>query len=280
VTSVATRPDTRSDAAPDLSAQERFDVRGMSVVFGRGTAKRVHALDDIDFSVEHGEFVSLIGPSGCGKSTLLNVLGGLLPPTSGDVLVDGEPWCGIPEQVGYMFQKDTLLPWKSVLDNAVLPLRLRKAPDEERARELLGSMGLGGFENSYPHELSGGMRTRVELARLLLQDPSIILMDEPFGALDAQTKLLMQEEFLRHWDSHRKTIVLVTHDLQEALFMSNRVVLMGARPGHIRREYTVDLPRPRVLDDVVATPEYRGLFQEIWSTLREQLQTGEGQWRV
>lgn len=233
----------------------------------------VRALDRVSFSVRDGEFVSLVGPSGCGKSTILRLVSGLLTPTSGSVQLDGKPVDGVPPSVGFMFQHDALLPWSTALGNVQVALELKGVPRgerERRGRELLGLVGLGGFEDAYPATLSGGMRKRVSLARVLAYDPSVYLMDEPFGALDAQTKVAMGAELLRIWDDLDRTVLFVTHDIEEAIGLSDRVLVMSRRPGHIKSEYRIDLPRPRDFYEVRFTPRFQELHRAIWRDLAEE----------
>jgi sulfonate transport system ATP-binding protein len=234
----------------------------------------VRALDRVSLLVQSGEFVSLVGPSGCGKSTILKLISGLLAPTTGSVLLDGQPIDGVPAGVGFMFQSDALLPWATTLENVAVALELRGIPRparEARARELVRLVGLDGFEQAYPATLSGGMRKRVALARVLAYDPSVYLMDEPFGALDAQTKVQMGGELLRIWDGLDRTILFVTHDIEEAIALSDRVLVMSRRPGRIKAEYRIDLPRPRDFYEVRFTPEFRRLHQAIWRDLAAEV---------
>ncbi|MDA0987611.1 MAG: ABC transporter ATP-binding protein [Chloroflexi bacterium] len=205
-------------------------------------------LRDVDLSVHEGEFVSIIGPSGCGKSTILNIIAGLDEPTRGEVRTDGRPSARRLGAIGYMHQKDLLLPWRTVLDNAILGLELQGKPKSQsrsRALELMDSFGLKGFEKNYPALLSGGMRQRVAFLRTVLADHQVILLDEPFGALDAMTRANMQEWLLQLWESWGKTVILVTHDVEEAVLLSDRVYVLTARPGRVKMELSVDLPRPR-----------------------------------
>jgi NitT/TauT family transport system ATP-binding protein len=239
----------------------------------------LHVLDEIDLTIERGEFVCVVGPSGCGKTTLLSLTSGLLDPTAGEVRVSGTPVTGIPEDVGYLFQKDTLLPWMSVRDNVALPLRTRagRKPDMEMVDELLGTVGLGGFGDYFPAQLSGGMRKRVQVARLWAQDPGLMLLDEPFGSLDAQTRVLVQEEFLRLWEADRKTVVLVTHDLQEAVLMADRVILLTRRPCRVKASVEVEIERPRRVEEIVQDPRYGELVSTMWASLREEVDLVLGQ---
>jgi NitT/TauT family transport system ATP-binding protein len=244
----------------------KVSVSGLSIAFGP-----TRALDRVSLTVGDGEFVSIVGPSGCGKSTMLNVIAGLLAPSEGGTSVAGLEGNGAGSRIGYMFQKDTLLPWATALDNICLPMDVKGARDWHKARALMQLVDLTGFEAHYPRQLSGGMRKRVQLARLLAQDPEVLLMDEPFGALDAQTRLIIQEEFLKIWERQRKTVLFVTHDLQEAIALSDRVVLISARPGRVKATYAVNLPRPRRVDEVMAHPRFMALFQEIWASLKQEV---------
>jgi len=241
-------------------------VSGLSIAFGA-----TQALDGVSLTVSDGELVSIVGPSGCGKSTMLNVIARLLPPAAGSVRVAGMEGNGASAKIGYMFQKDTLLPWATALDNVYLPMDVQGARDSRRAAALMEMVGLGGFEHHYPRQLSGGMRKRVQLARLLAQDPEVLLMDEPFGALDAQTRLIIQDEILKIWERSRKTVLFVTHDLQEAIALGDRVVLISARPGRIKAIYRVDLPRPRRVEEAMAHPSFIAMFQEIWASLKQEV---------
>jgi len=258
---------------PDsLRHDEKVGVRGVSMAFfDRALGSERAVLENVDLSLAPGEFCSIIGPSGCGKSTLLSVVAGLIRPTTGKVWIDGQDIRGITRQTGYMFQKDTLVPWLTALQNVSMPLEIAKTKDTPRAEQLLARVGLKGFEHHYPRELSGGMRKRVQLARLLAQEPDLWLMDEPFGALDMQTKLLIQEEFLRIWEPLRRTAIFVTHDLAEAITLSDRIVVMSPRPATIRAIYAVDIPRPRDVAGVIGSPAFQELFQKIWSMLRREI---------
>jgi NitT/TauT family transport system ATP-binding protein len=234
----------------------------------------VRALDRLSMLVKDGEFVSLVGPSGCGKSTVLKLVSGLLPPTDGGISIDGRPVAGIPPGIGFMFQQDALLPWATTLENVAVALELRgvaRSERERRARELLTTVGLEGFEQAYPSTLSGGMRKRVALARVLAYDPGLYLMDEPFGALDAQTKVQLGAELLRIWDGLDRTIVFVTHDIEEAIALSDRVLVMTRRPGRIKAEYRIDLPRPRDFYEIRFTSEFRALHEAIWRDLAAEV---------
>jgi NitT/TauT family transport system ATP-binding protein len=239
----------------------------------------ITAVTGIDLDVADREFVSIVGPSGCGKTTLLSMIAGLVRPAIGGVELDGRPVRGLsPGVIGYMFARDTLLPWRNVTANVELALELNHDGRiaRGRARELVSLVGLERFSNHYPDQLSQGMRQRVALARTLASDPDVLLMDEPFGALDAQTRVLMQDEFMRIWEGSNKTVVFVTHDLVEALALSDRVILMSSRPGRIKAQYEVRLPRPRVVDELQSDPIFEQLHRELWKQLKEETLDVEG----
>ena len=223
------------------------------------------ALDGVGLAVGEGEFVAIVGPSGCGKSTLLRILGGLLVPTEGEVYLDGRRLESPQRQVGYVFQKVNLMPWRTVLRNVTLPLEVAGTPKtkaEQQARELLDLVRLTGFERVYPRQLSGGMAQRVAIARALIAQPEILLLDEPFGSLDALTREQMNLELLRIWQARQVTAVMVTHDLEEAIFVADRVLVMSPRPGHVRSEVIIDLPRPRTLE-VMYTEFFGALSRQV-----------------
>ena len=230
----------------------------------------LEALAEATFAVMPNEFICIIGPSGCGKSTLLRILGGLVQPTGGRVLLEGEPLTKPQRRIGFVFQHATLMPWRSALRNVMLPLEIQGIPREEakrRALELLELVGLADFAESLPRDLSGGMRQRVALARALVYDPDVLLLDEPFGALDALTRERMNWELLRIWQKRRKTVVMITHDIQEAIFLSDRVLTMSPRPGRIEKEVLIDIPRPRSLD-ALYTPRFLELTRLLRGSLR------------
>lgn len=225
----------------------------------------VQALKPVSFSVRKGEFVSVVGPSGCGKSTLFNIIAGLDKPTAGKLRYDGRDTANLRGKIGYQLQRDLLLPWRTIIDNVTLALEIRGVPRKQRleqGRQTLDCYGLGAFADFYPHELSGGMRQRAALMRTLLFDRELILLDEPFGALDAQTRLLMQEWLLQVHKESAKTILLITHDIEEAIFLSTRVLVMSARPGSIKGEFPIDLPAPRTTDV---------FFDELFSQYKKAL---------
>jgi NitT/TauT family transport system ATP-binding protein len=243
-------------------------VRKLTKSYGGG-ASAIVALEDIDFSVTDGEFMSIVGPSGCGKSTMLKILAGLIPATSGELSLNGSPIEGPRKDIGMVFQSPVLFPWRSVLGNVLLPAdvqRLGREAMTKRALELISLVGLSGFENRYPWELSGGMQQRVALVRALIHDPALLLMDEPFGALDALTREAMNVELQRIWMERRKTVLFVTHSTAEAIFLADRVLVMTPRPGKIGDLLQIDLPRPRTLD-VMNTPAFGTYAKRIRAAL-------------
>ena len=248
-------------------------VTDLSQEFIDRDGNRVKALNDISLSVGTGEFIALVGPSGCGKTTLLNMIGSLLTPTSGTIEVLGEPAGKIDRRVGYMFARDGLLPWRTALGNVMLGLEIRNIPRAERreqARELLAMVGLAGFENAYPSRLSQGMRQRVAIARTLAIRPQLILLDEPFAALDAHTRTMVQAEFTRLWEETASTVVMVTHDIAEAVALSDRIVVMSGRPGEIIADIQVGFPRPRDTEEIRYTHEFADLCEQIWNLLKHK----------
>lgn len=234
----------------------------------------VTALDGIDLEIGPGEFLTMVGPSGCGKSTLLNIVSGLLAPTVGEVRLNGSPVAGVTRKIGYVTQQPNLYPWLSALDNVGFPLAIagvRRQECRDRAHDLLARVGLAGFEKAFPHELSGGMRQRVNIARTMIYEPEVILMDEPFGPLDAQTRAVLQDQLLGLWARTRVTIVFITHDLHEAIGLGDRVVLLSARPGRVARIERVPLPRPRDIFHMHDDAGFRGLYDILWSEMERQV---------
>ncbi|MCW5694271.1 MAG: ABC transporter ATP-binding protein [Pseudolabrys sp.] len=246
------------------------EVTGVSHIY-HGREGAVPALTDIDMTVPAGHFTVIVGPSGCGKTSLLMMLAGLRTPTEGTILCDGRPIPSPdPQRVGVVFQEASLYPWLSALDNVEFPLALKGAPRGERrdrAQAMLKLVGLDGFGGRYPHELSGGMKQRVSIARGLVQDPPVLLMDEPFAALDEQTRMTMGHELLRIWDETNKTVVFITHSLTEAVYLADEVLVMSARPGRIIDRVAVDLPRPRTYQ-MMATDKFGQLRERIWQQIR------------
>jgi NitT/TauT family transport system ATP-binding protein len=232
------------------------------------------ALRGVDLAIEQRRFVALVGPSGCGKSTALSLVAGLDRPSAGTVAVRGKPVEGITPAVGFLFQRDALLPWKSVHDNVMLPLVLRgttAATARARTAEWIARVGLRGFEQAYPYQLSGGMRKRVALAQTLVYDPEILLMDEPFSALDVQTRNLMEAELLGLWQGSGKTVIFVTHDLEEAIALADEVVVMTAGPARVKARYDVPLERPRDIERVRFDPRFTSLYAQMWNDLRDEV---------
>ena len=250
----------------------RLTLDRLSMRFRTRRGESVTALQDISFEIKDREFAVLVGPSGCGKSTVLRLVAGLLPPSDGRVLLDGRAVYGPGPERGMVFQSYTLFPWLTVQQNVEFGPRLRGAPPAKRgavAAHYIASVGLAGFENVYPKELSGGMMQRVAIARALANDPEVLLMDEPFGALDAQTRSLMGELLLQVWGEAAKTVLFVTHDIEEALFLGDRVFVMTARPGRIREEIQVPLPRPRTVD-MLTSEVFVGLKRRVMGLIREE----------
>ncbi|MEP9355382.1 ABC transporter ATP-binding protein [Xanthobacter sp. KR7-65] len=233
----------------------------------------LHAVEDVSLKIAPKSIVALIGPSGCGKSTLLNMIAGLYPPSQGRVFYDGHRVADVNTNVGYMTQKDNLLPWRTVLDNVAFPLEVAGMPQAERheaARRLLALVGLSGFEMKYSHELSGGMRKRACLARMLIYKPNALLLDEPFAALDAQLRIAMHALLMRLWEEQQQTILFVTHDLVEAITLADRVVVFTRRPASIVLEQEIDLPRPRDVHEVRFTEPFHHIHNALWDRLRTQ----------
>ena len=253
---------------PQTNARDIIAVKKMGMQYGTG-AKAVVALQDIDFSVADGAFMAVVGPSGCGKSTLLRILAGLMPATSGSADLRGALITGPRKDIGVVFQTPVLFPWRTILGNVMLPSdvqRLDRKKMTERAHQLLDLVGLKGFENRYPRELSGGMQQRVGIVRALIHDPALLLMDEPFGALDAMTRETMNVELQRIWMESRKTVLFITHSTSEAVFLADRVLVMTSRPGRIGDMLEIDLPRPRSLN-VMNTPAFGAYVQRIRAAL-------------
>jgi NitT/TauT family transport system ATP-binding protein len=251
-----------------------IELRRVAKRFATQTGSAYTALRDLDMHVEPGEFTAVVGPTGCGKSTTLALIAGLEPASEGEVLIDGTPVKSIRPEIGYMFQADAVFPWKSVLGNVSAGPRYRgrsQRQAEELAREWIARVGLAGFETYYPHQLSGGMRKRVALAQTLINEPRILLMDEPFSALDVQTRALMENELLNLWSQSKASVVFVTHDLEEAISLADRVYVFTAGPGTVKGDYRVDLARPRNVAEIRFQEDFRRIYEEIWSDLRDEV---------
>jgi NitT/TauT family transport system ATP-binding protein len=249
----------------------KLKVEGLSKSFRKGDAE-TEALRGVSCQIEDGEFISIVGASGCGKTTFLRMVGGLVSPSAGEILLDGRAVDRPGPDRGFVFQQDSLLPWRNVLDNVLIGLEIngRRKDGQEAARENIRLVGLAGFEKHYPHELSGGMRQRVNLARALTLNPEILLMDEPFAALDAQTRELMQAELLKVWEQARKTVLFVTHQIDEAVYLSDRVLIFTVRPGRLKEQVVIDLPRPRPLA-LKRTAEFGAYVEQIWDSIEEEV---------
>jgi NitT/TauT family transport system ATP-binding protein len=255
-------------------ATSTIELRDVTKRFLTPTGQVYTAIRDVTLSVAPGEFVAVVGPTGCGKSTTLSLISGLERPSEGSVQVMGKPVQGIDPRIGYVFQADAVFPWKNVLNNVATGPRFRgqsKAQAVERAREWIARVGLTGFEDRYPHQLSGGMRKRVALAQTFINEPQILLMDEPFSALDVQTRTLMEDELLNLWSSLQASVVFVTHDLEEAISLADRVCVLTSGPATVKGIYTIDLPRPRKVEEIRFEPRFVQLYQEIWEDLRNEV---------
>jgi NitT/TauT family transport system ATP-binding protein len=254
---------------------------GLDITFELKTGEQHCAVRNIDLTVSPGEFVSVVGPTGCGKSTLLNAAAGLLTPSAGRVEIQGAALSGLNAKAGYLFQADALMPWKTAIDNVAVALEPQGVPRAEalkRAQDWLARVGLKGFAQRYPHMLSGGQRKRVALAQMLIRDPQILLMDEPFGPLDAQTRQIMGNLLLDLWAANRKAVMFVTHDLEEAIALSDRVVVMSAGPAAgIVGDFRVELPRPRDIAEIRTEPAFHAIHKAIWASLRVEVQKAYSQ---
>ncbi len=281
-----------TSATEGTSAAKAATVRAPALALDRVTCifasrerpgDRYTAVRDTTLSVEEGEFVSVVGPTGCGKSTLLNVAAGLLTPSAGGVRIQGEPLTGINRKAGYMFQAESLMPWRNALQNVLAGLEFAGVDVDQagqRAHAWLSRVGLAGFEERYPHQLSGGMRKRVALAQMLILDPKILLMDEPFAALDVQTRQLMENELLELWSGDRKSVLFITHDLEEAIALSDRVIVLSAGPEtHPIGEFVIDLPRPRDVNEIRMTPRFVEIHSDMWHAMKDEVLKGYAQSR-
>jgi NitT/TauT family transport system ATP-binding protein len=269
-----------STPRPDGQAEAAIELQGVACTFVSKDApgQRYTAVQDVDLTVGAGEFVSVVGPTGCGKSTLLNMAAGLLVPSQGQVRIFGQALAGINARAGYMFQAESLMPWRTAEANVMAGLQFRGLPEREaraQAQDWLRRVGLGDFGDRYPHQMSGGMRKRAALAQVLVLDPDIILMDEPFSALDIQTRQLMENEVLDLWSARKKAVLFITHDLDEAIAMSDRVVVLSAGPAsHPIGEFAIDMPRPRDVSEIKMHPRFLELHAQIWGVLRDEVLKG------
>jgi sulfonate transport system ATP-binding protein len=265
----------------DKAVPTAVALDGATVAFRVAENRLYTAVEQARLAVAHGEFVAIVGPTGCGKSTLLNVAAGLIRPVSGSVRIFDSPLAGLNRDAGYLFQADALFPWKTAIDNVAIALEIEgvaRAQALERAQGWLGSVGLAAFSNRYPHMLSGGQRKRVGLAQVLIRDPKILLMDEPFGPLDAQTRQIMGSLLLDLWNADRKAVLFVTHDLEEAIALADRVVIMSAGPSsRIIGDWPVELPRPRDIMEVRLDKEFHALHRQIWHVLKGEVLKGYAQ---
>ena len=266
----------RADGGLAASEQARIELAGVTKRFLTPAGDAFTALREVDLVVEPGQFCAVVGPTGCGKSTTLTLVSGLDRPSAGSVSVGGRRVDGIAEGTSFVFQADALLPWKTVLANVAMGPLFHghgKREANARARDWLRRVGLAGFEDHHPHQLSGGMRKRVGLAAALINEPSILLMDEPFGALDVQTKAIMSNELLALWEQTRPSVIFVTHDLEEAIALADRVVVMTVGPGTVKAVYDIDLPRPRgAVQEIRFEPRFLELHRQIWESLREEVE--------
>lgn len=262
---------------PNTAAFEpaKFVVSSLKHAFGNDSDAPLPVIDDINFSVRPFEFVAVVGPSGCGKSTLLNIMSGLLPPQTGSVTIDGRRLTGITPSIGYISQSDSLLPWRTALANVELGMELRNVPRKERrdkAMALIRQADLAGFENAYPYQLSGGMRKRVDIIKILAMDPEIIFMDEPFASVDVFTREMLQTYILSLWQTTQRTVLFITHDLTEAIMLSDRVLILTKRPARVKAEHPVTLPRPRIPGELRFNPAFIELHKRIWDDLQDEVQ--------
>ncbi|MBX5065145.1 ABC transporter ATP-binding protein [Rhizobium lentis] len=264
---VKTAPPTNSQNL----AKPMVSIDAVTMSFGAYVA-----VQDVNLSVSDGEFLAIVGPTGCGKSTILNAIAGLLKPASGTVSIDSQPVRGVRNDIGYLFQQDALLPWKTAIENVELGPMFKgvgAADRREQSMRWLAKVGLKGFENRYPHQLSGGQRKRVQMAQALISGPKVILMDEPFSALDIHTRHLMQNELLRLWQEERRAVVMITHDLEEAIALGDRVVVLAAGPrSRVIDSFPVDLERPRDAAEIKLDPRFMDLYRNIWSSLRGEVE--------
>ncbi len=255
----------------ELNKRPMVSIDAVTMSFGSYVA-----VQDVNLTVADGEFLAIVGPTGCGKSTVLNAIAGLLKPANGTVVIDGAPVKGVQNDIGYLFQQDALLPWKTSIENVELGLLFKGVPSaerRERSMNWLAKVGLKGFEHRYPHQLSGGQRKRVQMAQALISGPKVILMDEPFSALDIHTRHLMQNELLRLWQEERRAVVMITHDLEEAIALGDRVAILAAGPrSRVIESFPVELERPRDVAEIKLDPRFMDLYRNIWASLRGEVE--------
>jgi NitT/TauT family transport system ATP-binding protein len=264
-------PIRKLEPVAELNLQPMVAIENVTMAFGAFVA-----VQDVNLKVGDGEFLSIVGPTGCGKSTILNAIAGLLKPAQGKVSIDGSPVQGVQNNIGYLFQQDALLPWKTAYQNVELGLLFRGVSEHERRTKVLAwleKVGLKGFEERFPHQLSGGQRKRVQMAQALITEPKVILMDEPFSALDIHTRHLMQNELLRLWQEDRRAVVMITHDLEEAIALGDRVVVLAAGPkSRVIESFPVDLERPRNVAEIKLDPKFMTLYRDTWASLRGEVE--------
>jgi sulfonate transport system ATP-binding protein len=278
---VAQTTDADAPESAPLPHGALISIQRVGHVF-RTKGRRVQALLETSLQINEQEFLTIVGPSGCGKSTLMNLIVGLYKASSGEILYRGKRHNGVNRAIGYVTQADNLYPWRTLRKNIEFPLELRGVPARERrarSQHLIHRVGLSGFEDSYPHELSGGMRQRANIVRTLAYEPEVILMDEPFGPLDAQTRLILQNQLLELWQEEKKTIIFITHDLGEAVALADRVVVMSARPGQIKAIAPVPISRPRNLFEIHKDERFLATYQSLWHSLEEEVKKGAAQWQ-
>ncbi|APM38938.1 ABC transporter ATP-binding protein [Clostridium kluyveri] len=263
--------------------EKRFPIKANQRIYANSNKiGEIQVLKDLNLSIKKGEFITIVGPSGCGKSVFLDMVGGLTKMSSGNVFLDGKKVNGSDPQVGYVFQQYALLPWRTAISNIEYPLEIRgiePAKRKEKAKKLISLIGLNGFDKWLPYQLSGGMQQRVAIARSLSTDPEVLLMDEPFAALDAQTRELLQEELLRIWEGIRNTVIFVTHSIEEAIFLADRVVVMTARPGRVKHIIDIHLSRPRG-ENTRASKEFGAYRHKIWAALKDEVNKAQKDWKL